>query len=452
MSNLQTTIACPRCQAPITAHIEQVVDVGRDPGAKNRLLQGRLNLAQCGSCGFAGALSTPIVYHDPIKELLLTFVPPELRMSTLEQEQILGKLTQQLMQSIAPELRKGYLLRPQTMLTMQGLVERVLEGDGITREVLAQQRAKSQLLQQIIQAEPEARRTMIREHDSEIDTTFFTIANTFGQAAASSGDNALAQRILQTRTDLMENSTAGRRLQTQRAEMEKAAQDLKSLEGKLTLERLVQLVAAAPSLDRVTSLAAFAWQYMDYGFFQSLTEKVEAATGAEKERLTAIRDRAVEDVTRLQQGVQAEMNGAAGLLTSILEAPDTDRAIEQYLPDFNDVFFAVMEANLESAKRNKQTAAFQRLEVVQQKIMAALENSLPKEIRFARDLLGQKTDAEAEAMLEGRAAEINDTLVAALKAASEDPAIQDHPELAARLAALTANAEKHLALARFTSK
>jgi hypothetical protein len=452
MPSLQTTINCPRCQSPILARIEQVVDVGRDPGAKSRLLQGRLNVAQCSQCGFASALATPLVYHDPVKELFLTHVPAELRMSLPEQEQVLGKLTQQVVQSLAPELRKGYLLRPQTMLTMQGLVERVLEADGITKEMLEKQRAKSLLVQQIIEAEPDARRTMIREHDADIDGSAFTLINAYGQAAAASNNNELAEKILQARSALMEHSTAGKRLLSQRAEMEKAAEDLKALGDQFGMDRLIQLVAAAPSLDRVTALSSFAWQLMDYTFFQTLTEKVNAAAGAEKERLTAIRDRALEDVAHQQQAVQAEMNNAAGLLKSILEAPDPDQAIEQYLPDFDDVFFAMLEANLESARRNKQSEGLLRLEEIQKKIMAALENSLPKEIRFVRDLLEQKTDEEMEALLESRAAEVNDTLLAALKATASDPTLEKQPPLKERLEKIIAQTEKRLALARFTAK
>jgi len=452
MPTLQSTITCPRCQSLINARIDQVVDVGRDPGAKTRLLQGRLNVAQCAQCGFASGLATPIVYHDPVKELLLTHVPAELKMSLPEQEQILGKLTQQVLQSLAPELRKGYLLRPQTMLTMQGLVERVLEADGITKEMMEKQRAKSLLVQQIIEAEPEARLALIRERDADIDGTAFTLINAYGQAAAAGNNHDMAERILESRNALMELSTAGKRLQAQRVEMEKAAEDLKALGEQFGLERLVQLLAAAPSLDRVTALATFAWQLMDYSFFQALTEKVNAAPGAEKERLAAIRDRALEDVARQQQAVQAEMSDAAGLLKSIIDAPDTEHAIEQYLPDFDDVFFALLEANLESARRNKQTEAVQRLEDIQQKIMAALENSLPKEIRFVRDLIEQKTDEEMEALLESRASEVNDTFLAALKATASDPALEKQQPIKDRLVKLIARTEKQLALARFTAK
>jgi hypothetical protein len=191
---------------------------------------------------------------------------------------------------------------------------------------------------------------------------------------------------------------------------------------------------------------------MDYGFFQKLTERVERAAGSERERLGSIRDRALVEIQRIQQAVQSEMNQTVGVLQSILQAPDLDRAIEEYLPELNDVFFAVLEANLESARRNKQETAIQRLEEVKTKILAALDQSLPPELRLIRDLLGQETDEQAERMLADHAGEINDNFVATLKAAVADLEANSPGAPAERMKKLLAQAEKQAALARFTAK
>ena len=74
----KTRIQCPNCQQPIIADINQLFDLSEDPSAKQRLLSGAFNVIQCPSCGYQGNATTPLVYHDPEKELLLTFVPPEL--------------------------------------------------------------------------------------------------------------------------------------------------------------------------------------------------------------------------------------------------------------------------------------------------------------------------------------------------------------------------------------
>jgi hypothetical protein len=452
MPPIQTTIQCPNCGTPQPAVIEQVIDVVRDPGAKARLLQGRLNFFHCPGCGFQGALASPLIYHDPVKELLLTFVPPELRLSPLEQEKVLGELTQQVVNSLPAEQRKGYLLRPQAVLTAQGLIERVLESDGITKEMLEQQRAKSKLVRDLIDSEGEARLALIREHDKRIDADVLALLGALARSAAGQEDKSFAEKVQKAREDVYRNSSAGKRSQAPKEELEIAARELEALGKDFNLEALVRLVAAAPSLDRVTALAALAWRAMDYAFFQRLTETVDRASGAERERLTAIRDRALLEVQRVQQAVQSEMNNTAGVLQSIVQAPDLDAAIQEYLPECNDLLFAVLEANLESARRNKQEKASARLEEVKTKILEALEKSLPPELRFVRDLLAQENDEQAERMLSERAADVTDNFVAALKAAVQDLESTTQEPLAQRMKKILALAEKQLALARFTAK
>jgi hypothetical protein len=452
MPAIQTTINCPTCGTPQPALIEQVIDVGRDPGSKQRLLQGRLNFFQCPGCGFQGTLASPLVYHDPAKELLLTFVPPDLRLAPLEQEKILGGLTQQVVNALPAEQRKGYLLRPQAVLTAQGLMERVLEADGITKEMLEAQRSKSKLVRELIDAEPDARLALIREQDARIDSDVLALLGAIAHSAAAQEDKAFAEKALQTRDAVIQHSSAGKRSLAQKEELETAARDLEVLGKEFSLDALVKLVAAAPSLDRVTALAALAWQVMDYAFFQRFTETLEKTVGAERERLTAIRDRALEEIQRVQQAMQSEMNLTAGLLQSILQAPDLDAAVAEHLPECNDLFFAVLEANLESARRNKQENAIQRLEEVKTKILSALENSLPPELRFVRDLLGQENDELAERMLADRAAEVTENFVVALKATVTDLESTPQEPLVARMKKLLELAEKQVALAKFTAK
>jgi len=123
---------CPRCQQPIQVQVEQLFDVSSDPMAKQRLLGGESNFINCPACGYSGGLSTPIVYHDNDKELLLTFFPPELGKPLNEQEKLFGPLINQVVNKLPSERRKAYLFRPQSFLTFQGLLERILGADGIT--------------------------------------------------------------------------------------------------------------------------------------------------------------------------------------------------------------------------------------------------------------------------------------------------------------------------------
>jgi hypothetical protein len=84
----KTQTSCPRCRQPVIADVEQIFDTYTDPTAKQKLLGNIVNVIHCSSCGFQGMLATPIIYHDPEKELLLTYFPPEMNVPVTEQESI----------------------------------------------------------------------------------------------------------------------------------------------------------------------------------------------------------------------------------------------------------------------------------------------------------------------------------------------------------------------------
>lgn len=71
----QTQTTCPNCRQPVIADIEQLFDVGVDPQNKQRILSGMANHISCPNCRYEGSAAVPIVYHDPEKELLLTYFP-----------------------------------------------------------------------------------------------------------------------------------------------------------------------------------------------------------------------------------------------------------------------------------------------------------------------------------------------------------------------------------------
>ncbi len=96
----RTQMNCPQCQQPIIADVQQLFDVGAQPQDKQIFLSGAHNIADCQNCGFQGMLGTPIVYHDPEKELLLTFIPAELGLPMQEQERIIGPLITQVVNNL----------------------------------------------------------------------------------------------------------------------------------------------------------------------------------------------------------------------------------------------------------------------------------------------------------------------------------------------------------------
>src|SRR5512143_2158307 len=187
MSKVQMN--CPRCRQPIIAEVEQLFDVGADPQAKQRFLSGGANVAQCQNCGYQGPLSTPIVYHDPDKELLLTYFPPELGLPVNEQERLVGPLITQAVNRLPNEKRKAYLFRPQTMLTLQSMIEKVLEGEGITREMMDASQQRLNLLQRLMGASSsDVRQEIVKQEAKLIDERFFEILSRLIEASMAQGD------------------------------------------------------------------------------------------------------------------------------------------------------------------------------------------------------------------------------------------------------------------------
>jgi CpXC protein len=449
MSAARTAIKCPKCGNPLAAEIQQVFDHTQDPDAKARLLRGDFNVIDCPTCHYRGALGTPLVYHDADKELLLTFVPPELGMTNLEQEQVLGRLTQLVVSALPAEKRKAYLLRPQSFLTFQGFVERILEADGITKAMLETQRARSRLAQTLMATDPAQLDTVVKQNDKDIEATVFQLISMFLESAQAQGDTANAERASAVRDRILALTSFGTRVRQQTEALEAAAKDLQALGANPTLDKLVALFTAAPSLDKVAGLTALAWQVMDYAFFQALTQHVDRADPADKERLTAIRDLALRESQRLRGAAQAEVRRSADLLQYFLQATDVPAAIEERLAEVDESFFAILEANVEAAQKSNRADVVTRLEEVHTRVMEALEKTVPPEVRLVRDLLNTSDDATAEAMLRARSAEISDALLDAMQSMERDLRAAGQEQPAVRLAAIRAQAEKVRSLARF---
>jgi len=283
MPKIQTR--CPNCQQPMAADVHQVLDVGVDPQIKEKLLSGTLNIAQCPSCGFQGQLPLPIVYHDPEKELLLTFYPPSMDKTMEEKESEMGPLIKEVTENLPPEKRKGYLFQPKTMMSMQSMVKTVLEAEGITSEMIEEQQEKMSLLEELLRLQGDAQVKKIQEEDGRIDREFFALFTQIAQRMASSQNQQVLGQIQELQDNLLQESQVGKDIAQESAEIEAARDTLQNLCQDLTRGKLLELVKEAPNLARVRALVSLARPAMDYSFLQMFSEQIEAAEGEEREKL-----------------------------------------------------------------------------------------------------------------------------------------------------------------------
>ena len=441
-------VTCPNCQHRFVSPVLTVIDAGKDPEAKALFLSGQVNVAVCPQCGYAGMLNAPLVYHDPEKELLFTYVPPELNLPEPEREKIIGDLTGQLMSSLPPEQRKGYLLRPRSFLTLDGMLTTVLEEEGITPEMLEAQHQKVDLIDRLLNTQDEEeRKAIVREAEQQIDYEFFEILTLHIQMAQSQEQADVAQQLLALRQQLLEWTTEGQDI----AAREEA---IRELGAELTREELVDKLASAAIAGKeakVETMVAVARPLIDYLFYQELTGRIEAAQQAGKaDEVTALK-RLRETVLDLTAQLDAEMQEAAQeaaeLLENILESEDMDQAIRANLARIDDLFLTVLASNLEAAEREGRSEDRQQLQQVGDTLMKLIRESQPPMIQFINELLEANYPEETRKLLDERRDQLDERLLELMSIVAEDLARGGRETTAERLRQIRQQATAMLALA-----
>lgn len=406
----QTQIACPRCHQMIPAQVEQLFDVTADPASKQRLIGGVSNRARCPFCGYEGNLATPIVYHDAEKELLLTYFPAELGLPVNEQEKLIGPLINQVVNNLPAEKRKAYILRPQSFLTYQSLIEKILEGEGVSREMLDEQQKRLNLIQRLLQASsPDVRATILKENEALLDEGFFAIYNRLLEAAAASNQQQTGQAMAAIQNELLEASEYGRRLKAQFQELEAAAKSLQEAGQELTREKLLEILIAAPNDERIQALVSMTRNGLDYAFFQLLTERIDKSSGDEHIQLEELRNKILDYTNQLDKAMEEQMKQIDAFLEQILAAPDVTQATAQNIDKFNnDLVAQMLESKLREASQKKDTA---RLDKIQQIVTVLQQASTPPELELINELLGSAGDeASLQKALQEHEAQLSDEL------------------------------------------
>lgn len=401
---MRTQIQCPQCGTNYVAEIHQVIDARQNPELKQQLLSGQLNLAVCPNCGAGGQVSTVLVYHDPEHELFMVYVPPELNLNQVQREQIIGQLSQQVMNNTPPEQRRAYLFQPQMILNMQTFLEKVLETEGITPEMIARQREQAELLQTLARADKDVADHLIKERVGEIDETFFAMLQSYIDAASQMNDERQLLPLVNLRARLMTETPAGRRLEKRQVALHKFNQDARK-QGQLTPELLLKHVLAnQEDEDVVNSLVLAGQAALSYEFFQLLTDEIEEQERAGNQdaarRLSEIRSNLLQLYDAMQQQSQQMLETADNTLQTILSAPDREAAIQENLDQIDDAFMYVLSARTAEAEEKGRTAEVQALNEVYDLILKQAEGELPPEIQLLNQLVRAETKAEQEQLLE----------------------------------------------------
>lgn len=401
---MRTQVKCPQCGTPYLAEVHQVIDTRQNPELKQQLLSGQLNLAICPNCGAGGQISTVLLFHDPEHELFMVHVPHELNLNQVQREEIIGQLSQQVMNNTSPEQRRAYMFQPQMILNMQTFMEKVLETEGITPEMIARQRKQAELLRTLATADKDVADLLIKERMDEIDETFFAMLQSTIDAASQTNDNKQLLPLVNLRARLMTETPAGRRLEKRQVALHKFNQDARK-QGGLTPELLLKhIVANQENEDIVNALVLAGQGALSYQFFQLLTEEIEkqekSGDQASAQRLSEIRTNLLQLYDAMQQQSQQILKTAENTLESILTAPDKKAAIKENQEQIDDAFMYVLSARIAEAEQEGKKADAQALNELYELILEEAESELPPEIRLLNQLVRVKTKKEQARLIE----------------------------------------------------
>ncbi len=457
MSVKRVSIQCPNCRNTVNAIVHAIIDPAEDPEGKMRLLSGSLNSVRCPNCGTPISMASPILYHDADKELLVSYIPMELNIPRQQQEKAVGDLLRELTARIPNEKKKGYLFQPKQALTMQGLIEMVLQADGISPEMLEEQKNRAKLVEVFIQAPDDELPTLVQQHDDKLDAQFFQTMNLMAQRLVQDGRGDLAESVIRTQQVVMALSTFGKSLLERARVQEQIVQEVAAAvqgftaslnENSDPAQARAKLLNLAQQYvgddDRLQALVGLVRPVFDYHFFQELTVKIGQVPADERDTLAALRDKLLEFTALVDQQAQVAVQDAANFLRALLQAPDAEPLLMANLDMIDDTFMAVLQANLQEAERQDDKQASARLRDVYNKVVSILRQNMQPELRFINELLSMPTDDEARQMLIEQGAQFGTGLLDMIDAVEQILSSRGDASILERLAMLREEAQELL--------
>ena len=444
---MYTHVTCPQCGTPYTAEVHQVVDSKHTPQLKQMLLNGQLNVAVCPKCGAGGQMATLMLFHDAEYELFMVHVPQELHLNQVQREQMIGQLTKQVMDDLPPEERRAYMFQPQIMMNWQTFMEKVLETEGVTPEMIARQKKQSELLQTLMRADKDVQDVLLKERVNEIDETFFAMLQQFVDMASQMQDNKQMVKLTNLRARLMTETAVGQRMEQQQMALHKLSREAKK-QGGLTPAMLVNHIVANQAQPHVVDALVMAGQgALQYEFFSLFTAEIEKAEKvgdkAAVNRLTALRADLLQLYEGMQQQSKSIMQAAMTTLNTILAAPDKNQALAENAEKIDEAFMTVLVAKMHEADEKNDIAQFQALNEIHSLIYAQMERTLPPHVQLLNQLVRSESPEEQAQLLQENEQFVSDELIQLIDQVMEQAGERGQDDLNGRLQSV-----KSLILAR----
>ncbi|MCE5258158.1 MAG: CpXC domain-containing protein [Chloroflexi bacterium] len=400
---LPTRVTCPNCHKPFMVELRTIIDVGQEPELKAEFLHQNINVARCPECGAGGMLSSPLLYHDPAKELLITYVPAELGMKADEQEKFVGGLVKAVMDSLPAEKRKAYFFQPKTALTMDGLFDAILEADGVSPEALAAQRARMRTLNALVSVldDDKSFAEVVEQHRSELDYEFLLDIAGLIDASEQEGNQEAVTMLQKLREKILALVDV--------AEPQQAP-------ANASADELIDLLLTASQAENWRTTVNMNRVRLDYSFFQALTAKIEAAQQdgdtVKAEELTALRDKILDELDSQETMLRSVEDQAVLFIMDLMEAPDLGAALRENRQGINEIVLSTAARLRAVAQSSGREARAKQLQTIVEKSLDILENDLPPEAKLINQLMRADYPEATNRILEEHRAMLTDGFVA----------------------------------------
>ncbi|MGB1253963.1 MAG: CpXC domain-containing protein [Candidatus Promineifilaceae bacterium] len=432
---MQTQIQCQQCRQPITANVEQIINVDQNPQLKQLLMQGQLNVATCQNCGWAGQIATPQVYHESAHDLLMTFVPMEARMPYAEQERMMGQMVRMVVESVPQAQRRAYLLQPIQMVRYQTYIERVLETEGITKTMIARQNEQVELLRTLMKADNDVVDYLVKDKARLIDDAFVGMVQQTLQSASQAGaPEAIALSNLSAK--LYRETEAGKRVERRQLAMHAFQMEAKAAEG-VTADMLADHVVKSQTDDTMVDMLVNAVGGLTYDFFTSLTARIEtAAHSGDKPsvmRLTAIRTRLLKTYDEMLEESAKQMKASLDAINAIATSADKMQALQQYANQIDEGFLVVLERETQKAQDDGNLERTVALREVRKYLEDMVNQSGMPQMQFISAMMRVRSDEEINQILDSAPQLVDGQLIEVLDQLSSEVGADAQPEIGAHL-------------------
>lgn len=427
-SGAQTVqLQCPNCGTTFTADVFNLVDVTAEPQLKPIFLSGQINLAVCPACGFTSMLGTPLAYHDAAKQLFMVYIPQEIDLPAEDQERFIGGASAVLLRTLPADAPRSHLLTPQRFMSLQSLVDAVLDAEGISREVRDKQRRIVEVISALAEAvgtkDDAAFAQAVEANRDAMDEEFFTILGMYAEASRREQRDETAMLLEMIASKLGEQGVGV-------ADGEPTDSDDGALD--MLVERLEQATD-----EQVEGILSEARPLIDYAFFHAWTNRIEVLQAAgdvtAAERLNSRRQQIIETVAAMDKQAQAIFEAGSQALHEVLAADDPRAALEGLGERLDDAFMLVLSANQTAAARAGQADAVERLNQIEALALDVIQSKLSPTERLINELMMAETTRESTSILRRNAAMVTPELVQHLNQLADEHAARGSTETSEQL-------------------